>query len=263
MKTILPLAIITILFISCTSSHSNDTETEINNTIKVESFDFDSSLSLSCNICLLKDSIDQIITTLVYANLYEDPIDSALINQNEELENILEKWKQEFKQNNKNTFDIENTAFERCKKEFTDTYKLNQTKRDEYLFKYVSYAYYSQIGEIDENVDTSQLKKIDGNYLLKFQGNTVLINTRKFPEYWKNGIIANTNIKNYIESIKNDCIQQIIGKQTSELSKIEMLMFLEQAKVVNVNSSGYLDSLLKDKIYQDLFHKWKKAWLNE
>ena len=258
---ILFLSVATLYSCAETGSNSNNSVEDNNRVGSI--FAFDSSLSLSCNICLIKDSIDQIRMTRVFAEMYEEPFGSSLILLQDELNDILDDWKREFGKKNKGVFGIERTATEFCKEEYASSYKLDSLERSRYLLKYVTYAHHSGVGEKRSDIDTSEFKTPDGYYEIKFQGNTVRVKNSEFPEYWENGVAAHKNARNYIESVQNDCIEKISGKQVSELSKIEMLMFLEQTKSVDVRSTGYTDSLLNDQRFQGLYQAWEKTWLNK
>lgn len=275
MRITLLLAFTIILLNSCKSSHSHDSVTTVeDNEKEMQYFDFDSSLTLSCNICLIKDSIDQIRTSLNYAKAYEEPIDSNLIKSQRKLEDILEDWKRDLKKNHKDLFEMElpenwssrdpeNIALQSCKKEYAFTDRLDSIQRLNYLFQYVCYSAYSDVGEMYPDIDTSEFDKSGGYYHLKFQGETVRIRNNEFPQYWENAVESYDSVRTYINGIKDVCVKQIAGKQMTQLSKIERLMFLEHVRIVNLESSGKSDFLLNDQTYQKLYKNWKQTWLNK
>ncbi|MFT5820793.1 MAG: hypothetical protein ACI8ZM_002041 [Crocinitomix sp.] len=271
MKSILiSLFALSILF-SCSSSTPLESieESEI---ITEGIFPFDTDLSFACNICLLKDSIDIINTKVVNAKAMAEPLDSTLLSVLDSLNIELEEWKTEFKTNHKEVFQIElperwnskdpeNVALQACLLEYAFD-KLDSIERFQYLSEYTSYHYYTKVAELYKNIDTSTFKEADGDYALKFKGETIRNSPAEFPIYWGNALFHYYEIRNYIEDQKDQRLVKITGKHTNQLTQIEYLMFDKHESKANGLSSDSFEFLENDTTFQRLFKNYERAWLN-
>lgn len=225
------------IIISCAANHQENNEKA--NLIKktADEFLITDTTSLSCKICLLKDSIEKINSKII-SYTFENKDITSLENDKLKLDSSLLKMKTKLKNESHDFVYLdyaETAALQQCLTEYPFNDVSDSVERENYFLQYVSYSNYNytQLPTIFIEIDISDLKKVDDFYIVKVKGKNVKVKINRFDEYWKKVKETHQASFLHLEAKKNGGSMKICGRNVSQLSKIESLMFQKHSEKCN------------------------------
>lgn len=290
-KFLLLSLIFLIAGISCAYSEKKSSESYTQN--KKIIIVAEDSISLSCKICLLKDSLEQ-LKLAIFRTQYTNEDPSTLEGLKVELDSKFLELKESL-MDERGDFTYldyaETLAKDECMKEYPFNDISDSVQRTQYFLKFISYSdnnFTKLPSLISDKLDTGQLEQINDYYVLKVKGENVKVKVSEIDKYWSNLLEAYSDLFNYLNYKKNEISKIISGRSQNQLSKIELLMFLEHSEkcrtdnftltpfednnkngkvkkvgTVNHNTENIKVYINNDTIYQKLYDTFIKVNYNK
>jgi hypothetical protein len=253
-----------VVFSACGGSGTDNSSAEQNESEKP---------STACDICLLRDSIDEVEKQRAVAAATRETAEKqdALNALAEKLGNELDSLEQVFeressaekKQNPDLTFENlsdSKNPYAACRAVYPFDLVKDAKKREELFFNYKAYTDFVELPYFYMETDTADLPKEDGHYLVKNQGELLRIPFADFPAYWEKVELAHDALFSYVLDKRNESAEALGGKKIQDMSKIEILMLSSHGNTYESRQPvEYIQVIKNDERYAGLVVNFWKA----